>query len=445
MFTLHDSQNHEINKSRFESAAMAGFDCQFVQQPPEFFQTQCSMCLLVLCEPYQVSCCGKSFCRKCIEAIQAKSQPCPTCNRRSFNAFHNKGLQQPLYGFRVFCSNKESGCAWEGELGQLDKHVNSNPDKEKQLVGCAYTNVMCVYCDKLCKRDKIQQHQASLCARRPFTCKLCKEYKSTYNDVISIHTPVCKCRPVSCPNSCGVESLQHQHLIEHMSSHCPLTYVECEFSDAGCDAKVRRKDLPFHLTDNIVTHMSLLAVENRKLKQQLKKQSEEISKQSVVISNQAVQVKNQIFEHDKKLEGLVTALHPSHVRVPPIDFLCPVSIAEECGTWLSQPFHSHIGGCEIQLKCEFISDNCSLHCVIYVSAKLVQRNLNLHLTAVLVSHSECVKNHTVQLELSRGFTRNFEVSADMFKIGRLPNGVYCNYVKNSHLLFRISSIVKTET
>ena len=76
---------------------------------------------------------------------------------------------------------------------------------------------------------------------------------------------------MECPNLCGADNLQHQHLEEHVSSQCSLTYVECEFSDAGCDAKVYRKDLASHLTDNLVTHMSLLAMENRKLKQQLNK------------------------------------------------------------------------------------------------------------------------------------------------------------------------------
>ena len=100
----------------------------------------------------------------------------------------------------------------------------------------------------------------------------CEEYESIYDDVVNSHAPMCKCQPVECPNSCGAENLQHQHLEEHVSSQCPLTHMECEFSDAGCDAKVYRKDLASHSTDNLVTHMSLLAKENRKLKQQLKEQ-----------------------------------------------------------------------------------------------------------------------------------------------------------------------------
>ena len=72
-----------------------------------------------------MTCCGKSFCKECIGKIKARSQPCPTCKQDVFESFSNKGLQQPLYGFAVFCSSKERGCVWEGELGQLDQHINS--------------------------------------------------------------------------------------------------------------------------------------------------------------------------------------------------------------------------------------------------------------------------------------------------------------------------------
>ena len=391
---------------------MAGFDCQFIEQPPELFQTQCPVCLLILREPYQVSCCGKSFCRECIEVEEA----CPTCKQDEFESFHDVGLQQPLYGFCVFCSNKESGCAWEGELGQLDKHINSNPDKEKQLVGCAYTNVECVYCDELHKRREIQQHQSLLCARRPFTCEMCKEYEATYEVVMTNHAPVCKCRPVVCPNSCGADNLQHRHLEEHVCSHCPLSYVECEFSDAGCDAKLQRKDLPSHLTDNIVTHVSLLATENRKLKQQLKKQAAEMIR-----------------------------LHPSHVRVPPIDILCPVSIARECGTWSSNPFHSYVGECEIQLKCKFRTSPASLDCHLSVSAKSLNWNFRLSVATVLINHSDITKSFAVKLELSRRLSGHSEAGVKLAKIGEAPHGVYSCYVRSGHLLFRVIGIEKTVT
>lgn len=77
-------------------------ECTFVEKPPSGLQTDCPVCLQILREPYQVTCCGKSFCRLCIEKIKSdnKSQ-CPTCKNTSFQDFPNKGLQQFLNQLKV--------------------------------------------------------------------------------------------------------------------------------------------------------------------------------------------------------------------------------------------------------------------------------------------------------------------------------------------------------
>ena len=116
---------------------MAGFECDFVDKPPKAVQFECPICLLVLREPYQATCCGKSFCKECIEPLKANSQPCPTCSgTERFALFHNLGLQQSLYDFHVSCTHKSQGCEWTGELRELDNHLNSDPPADKSLQGC---------------------------------------------------------------------------------------------------------------------------------------------------------------------------------------------------------------------------------------------------------------------------------------------------------------------
>ena len=248
--------------------AMSGFDCEFVEEPPSVFQAHCPICLLVLREPFQVPCCGKSFCHGCIQELKAKGVPCPTCKKEDFVLFENKGLQQPLYGFRVYCSNKEKGCEWQGELGQLDSHLNANPDglELSKSEGCGFASVKCSHCGEPYPRSEIEQHLASECKERPFTCSLCETYASTHDDVVTNHAPTCEYRLVECPNGCGIGEeverergttlLQYRHLEEHVSAHCPLSQVECEFADAGCQVRSLRKDLPSHLAENMVAHMS---------------------------------------------------------------------------------------------------------------------------------------------------------------------------------------------
>ena len=185
------------------SKNQVGFECEFVEAPADYLQSECPICLHIFREPYQVTCCGKSFCRQCIERVKRNNKPCPCCNKYDFNDFPNKGLQQPLYGFKVYCVNKGKGCEWEGELGQLDNHLNLNPSNTDQLKGCNFAEIKCDYCSILLLRCELLCHRNTLCVKRPFSCKHCDDYLSTYEDVVNNHWPMCGCYPVQCPNECG--------------------------------------------------------------------------------------------------------------------------------------------------------------------------------------------------------------------------------------------------
>ena len=140
----------------------SGFECEFIEQPQEI-QTDCPICLQILREPHQVTCCGKSYCKDCIDQIKEDHLACPTCNQKGFVEFPNKGLQQSLYSFKVSCTHKEKRCDWTGELGQLEKHLNVNYSKvENQLDGCDYVELGCLYfvagCEKKLNRKEMRKH-----------------------------------------------------------------------------------------------------------------------------------------------------------------------------------------------------------------------------------------------------------------------------------------------
>ena len=141
---------------------MAGFECVFVEEPPKALQSECPVCLLILREPNQATCCGNSFCKECIDRVKTNNQPCPTCREGDFNLFHNKGLQQSLYDFEVYCSHKSKGCEWRGELRELDKHLNSEPPTDKSLEGCPFTVIKCPLnhtgCEVKLSRREMKEH-----------------------------------------------------------------------------------------------------------------------------------------------------------------------------------------------------------------------------------------------------------------------------------------------
>ena len=141
---------------------MAGIETEFVEKPPKAVQCECPICLLVLREPYQATCCGKSFCKECIDRVQAKSKTCPTCKERNSQVFRDKRLQQSLYDFEVYCSLKSKGCEWRGELRELDKHLNSEPPTDKSLEGCPFTVIKCPLnhtgCEVKLPRREMKEH-----------------------------------------------------------------------------------------------------------------------------------------------------------------------------------------------------------------------------------------------------------------------------------------------
>ena len=129
-----------------ESVAM---DCEFAESISKGIQSECPICLLVLREPYQATCCGKSFCKECIEQVEKREKVCPTCRTHNFFTYRNLGLQQSLFDFRVYCTHKSKGCEWTGELRELDNHLNSDPPADKRLDGCPFTPIVCpLSCEK---------------------------------------------------------------------------------------------------------------------------------------------------------------------------------------------------------------------------------------------------------------------------------------------------------
>ncbi len=79
--------------------------------------------LCVLRNPYLVDCCGVSFCQSCIEPIQHRNKSCSLCNVVFTTCMPDKKLQHSLNGMKVYCSHKEFGCEWIGELGKLSQYL----------------------------------------------------------------------------------------------------------------------------------------------------------------------------------------------------------------------------------------------------------------------------------------------------------------------------------
>lgn len=116
-----------------------GYDCNFIEEPPD--ELVCQICTLVALHPYQSTCCGRVYCKRCMEDYRRRQEEvtgerkftCPNCRRRA-NTFPDKRGSRNIKCLKVKCGNVEAGCEWEGELVNLEKH-----EAEK----CHYTKVQC--------------------------------------------------------------------------------------------------------------------------------------------------------------------------------------------------------------------------------------------------------------------------------------------------------------
>ena len=133
-----------------------GYECDFVDPVPE--SLSCAVCLLPFRDPHLVSCCGKKYCAPCIGRVKAAGQPCPAC-KQDFVSLLGRDYQRKLLNLHVFCSRKNDGCQWVGELRHLDYH-----EREE----CGWAVVECSYqCGAHLPRRLMAEHERDVCPERP--------------------------------------------------------------------------------------------------------------------------------------------------------------------------------------------------------------------------------------------------------------------------------------
>ena len=292
-------------------AASQGYQCEFIDSVSDDFY--CKKCTLVARRLSISTCCGESFCHACLADTQEQGKPCPACGEKEYNIVRQVKSQKRISCLQVYCSLKEKGCDWSRTLEQLDSHLD--PDQDN----CQYVDTKCpLNCHMTIPKNKVEQHVAQHCAKRPYVCQHCN-FKATYVEVVDKHLPECKFVPLQCPNLCGV-TFERDFMEDHMKM-CRLEEVGCEFSGVGCDGRFRREDQEEHTRQNSQKHLTLtasLAVETReqlqqKLLEQDKKHKEEGEKLKQKIEEQEKKLKEEekkrkrqeekLGEQEKKLDG----------------------------------------------------------------------------------------------------------------------------------------------
>ena len=218
-----------------------GYDYQFVETPPDMFM--CKICHFPSKEPYLSECCGHTFCKSCID--HAKKATifyfclCPVCRNEEFKTVRNKQNERVIKSLQVYCTNKAKGCEWQGEINNINYHLESSD-------GCPYEEVACpTNCDtKLLQRKYLNNHLENQCPCRKVQCQYC-HITDELQYIESSHMEKCPKFPLPCPNDCGISDIPRENMDDHKEV-CPLEKVDCPNQ---CEMSFQRQFLQSH-TEN---------------------------------------------------------------------------------------------------------------------------------------------------------------------------------------------------
>ena len=225
----------------------------------------CPSCRKVFRNPHVASCCSTVYCRKCIDG------DCPSCATPCELSF-SEATQRAINELYIRCTHVQDGCMWFGKLGYLPIHLDEagtrsseagGPSRKFSVSSCAFVRIACPHdCGVKLNRLSLLEHTTKRCKERPYTCEHCGDFSSTFAETERDHFPSCSMFPLKCPNKCPQKSIPRWRYEQHLASECPYQdNVACTFSFAGCQAKMRRKEIETHLKNNLVQHLAMLSDE----------------------------------------------------------------------------------------------------------------------------------------------------------------------------------------
>jgi len=158
---------------------------------------------------------------------------CPVCRSEQFTFFPNKQNERVIKSLHVFCTSKERGCEWQGEINYIYNHLDD----------CQFEEVACSRnCGVNLLRKAVNDHLQNECPRRKINCQYC----NTADELQYIeggHMEKCLKFPLSCPNDCGISDIPREDVYDHRKV-CPLEEIQCPNE---CGSFVHRQDFDKHI------------------------------------------------------------------------------------------------------------------------------------------------------------------------------------------------------
>ena len=232
----------------------------FVVETPSM-ELECIIYKNLADEPHQTGCCGHTVCFKCADEWREKNNSCPNCCEAPLDLAKDTRTKRFISSLVVYCSHYKGGCEWKGSISELQSHLQSK---------CLYEEIPCGNegCSMKVMRKNINNHMKKTCAMRWQPCPCCKAM-FTYSEIINTHYKHCLSWPRRCPDHCGTEEkLTRSTLQDHIDNNCPEQVISCQFAEAGCTVRVKRKEMANHVRKAVHEHMAAMMKDYVKVKRE---------------------------------------------------------------------------------------------------------------------------------------------------------------------------------
>ena len=200
---------------------------------------KCPICQELVNDPVLTSC-GHLFCIECIKGEDF----CSLCRER-FSLFPDQRTKRQIRNLTVQCTHNNTGCTWQGNLGDFQKHLETS---------CSYEGRYCpLQCGAIVRKTELDRHMNDEYEEREVMCSHCGMARINFKRMNTDHFTACSRLPISCPAGCQ-ECVPRGAMREHLNS-CPEELVACRYAIFGCHADLKRKDLSAHMESAKDSHL----------------------------------------------------------------------------------------------------------------------------------------------------------------------------------------------
>ena len=237
---------------------------------------ECLICRNLASEPHQSGCCGHTMCYSCAVKWQRQKNSCPHCRESPLDLVKDPRTKRLITSLTLHCTHYKNGCSWKGSINNVSDHLQTE---------CPYEEIDCgnEECGEKVQRRNFEDHMKNDCRMRRIKCPCCGAiyidtdifscYEElnflTYHRLINVHYKHCPSWPMRCPNHCGTEEkLTRSTLPDHIDNNCQEQVIFCQFAEAGCTVRVKRREMADHIQKSVGEHMIAMMKDYIKVKKE---------------------------------------------------------------------------------------------------------------------------------------------------------------------------------